>query len=216
MGSVPPPCTVPKKQELTMLQQPRRVPNLSTDEFGVQPHWASFLPSHMGDDKEMADGLLFAQISELFHNRPLLKSPGEAAERRTGSTSGRVQGSCAELTSPARSTIASSPSSARLSSKMQWLHLLCLSLLVLGHILDVHSGNSIPDCCLWMSERPIPRRIVQDYQLQLMQDGCDIPAAVLITTKGKCLCAPLQAPSAVRLQKNLDANSARRAKPQGE
>lgn len=53
-----------------------------------------------------------------------------------GSTSSRAQGSCAEFTSPARSTVTSSPSSARLSSKMQRLHLLCLGLLVLGCILN--------------------------------------------------------------------------------
>ncbi|XP_050769588.1 C-C motif chemokine 19-like [Gymnogyps californianus] len=134
----------------------------------------------------------------------------------SGGTSSRLQGSCAELTSPARSTIASSSSSARLSSKMQRLHLLCLSLLVLGHILHVHGGNNVLDCCLRTSEIPIPRRIVQDYRLQLVQDGCDIPAAVFITTKGKRLCAPLQAPWVLRLQEKLDASSGRKAKPQGK
>ncbi|KAM6188032.1 LOW QUALITY PROTEIN: C-C motif chemokine 19-like [Sarcoramphus papa] len=99
---------------------------------------------------------------------------------------------------------------------MQWLHLLCLSLLVLGCILDVHGGNSILDCCLWMSKRPIPQQIVQDYWLQLVQDSCDIPAAMFITTKGKHLCAPLQAPWVVRLREKLDASSAGKAKPQGK
>ncbi|KAM7077751.1 C-C motif chemokine 19 [Ciconia maguari] len=93
---------------------------------------------------------------------------------------------------------------------MQWLHLLYLSLLVLGHILDVHGGNNVLDCCLWMSERPIPRQIVQDYWLQLVQDGCDIPAAMFIITKGKRLCDPLQAPWVVCLQEKLDASSARK------
>ncbi|XP_015507831.2 C-C motif chemokine 19 [Parus major] len=132
------------------------------------------------------------------------------------SSSSRAQGSCAELTSPAWSSIVSSPPSDRLTSKMQRLHLLCLSLLLLGHILDVHSGNNVLDCCLRTSETPIPRRIVQDYRLQLVQDGCDIPAAVFITTKGKRLCAPLHSPWVIRLQERLDAGSAKRGKPQGK
>ncbi|XP_076218583.1 C-C motif chemokine 19 [Aptenodytes patagonicus] len=99
---------------------------------------------------------------------------------------------------------------------MQRLHLLCLSFLVLGHILNVHGGNNVLDCCLRTRETPIPRRIVQDYRLQLVQDGCNIPAAVFITMKGKRLCAPLQAPWVVRLQEKLDASSARKAKPQSK
>ncbi|NXO01628.1 CCL19 protein, partial [Rhinopomastus cyanomelas] len=74
----------------------------------------------------------------------------------------------------------------------------------------VHGVNNILDCCLRTSEKPIPRRIVQDYQLQLVQDGCDIPATVFITTKGKRLCAPFQAPWVVRLQEKLDARSVRK------
>ncbi|KFV06140.1 C-C motif chemokine 19, partial [Pterocles gutturalis] len=74
----------------------------------------------------------------------------------------------------------------------------------------VHGGNNVLDCCLRTRETPIPRRIVQDYRLQLVQDGCDIAAAVFITTKGKRLCAPLQAPWVVRLQEKLDGISARK------
>ncbi|XP_005507836.3 C-C motif chemokine 19 isoform X1 [Columba livia] len=130
--------------------------------------------------------------------------------------SSRAQGSCAELTSPPRSTTLSSPTPARLSIKMQQLHLLCFSLLVIGCILDVHGGNNVLDCCLRTKETPIPWRIVQDYRLQLVQDGCNIPATVFITTKGKRLCAPLQAPWVVQLQKKLDASPARKARPQGK
>ncbi|OXB79212.1 UNVERIFIED_CONTAM: hypothetical protein H355_006671 [Colinus virginianus] len=42
----------------------------------------------------------------------------------------------------------------------------------------VYAGNNVLDCCLRTSEKPIPRRIVQDYRMQLVQDGCDIPATV--------------------------------------
>uniref|UniRef100_A0A663FCZ7 Chemokine interleukin-8-like domain-containing protein n=1 Tax=Aquila chrysaetos chrysaetos TaxID=223781 RepID=A0A663FCZ7_AQUCH len=76
----------------------------------------------------------------------------------------------------------------------------------------VHGGNNVLDCCLRTSETPIPWRIVQDYRLQLVQDGCDIPAAVFITAKGKRLCAPLQAPWVVRLQEKLDASFARKVR----
>ncbi|NXP44483.1 CCL19 protein, partial [Heliornis fulica] len=74
----------------------------------------------------------------------------------------------------------------------------------------VHGGNNVFDCCLRTSEMPIPRRIVQNYWLQLVQNGCDIPAVVFITTKGKRLCAPIQAPWVVRLQEKLDASSGRK------
>ncbi|NXV87495.1 CCL19 protein, partial [Calonectris borealis] len=76
----------------------------------------------------------------------------------------------------------------------------------------VHGGNNVLDCCLRTRETPIPRRIVQGYRLQLVEDGCDIPAAVFITMKGKLLCAPLQAPWVVRLQERLDASSARKVR----
>ncbi|XP_063278880.1 C-C motif chemokine 19 [Prinia subflava] len=99
---------------------------------------------------------------------------------------------------------------------MQQLYLLCLSLLLQGHILNVHGGNNVLDCCLRTSETPIPRWIVQDYRLQLVQDGCDIPAAVFITTKGKRLCAPLHSPWVIRLQERLNASSVKRGKPQGK
>ncbi|NWH87763.1 CCL19 protein, partial [Aegithalos caudatus] len=74
----------------------------------------------------------------------------------------------------------------------------------------VHSGNNVLDCCLRTSEMPIPQWIVQDYWVQLVQDGCDIPAAIFITAKAKHLCAPLHSPWVIRLQERLDANSAKR------
>ncbi|KAM9367400.1 C-C motif chemokine 19-like [Phaethornis superciliosus] len=95
---------------------------------------------------------------------------------------------------------------------MQQLYLLCLSLLVPRLILNVQGGNNVLDCCLGTRETPIPPRIVRDYRLQLVQDGCDIPAAVFITTKGKRLCAPPQAPWVRRLQAKLRISSARRMK----
>ncbi|XP_003213424.1 C-C motif chemokine 19 isoform X2 [Meleagris gallopavo] len=98
---------------------------------------------------------------------------------------------------------------------MQQLHLLCLCLLVQRCILNVYAGNNVLDCCLRTSEKPIPRRIVQDYRMQLVQNGCDIPATVFITTRGKRLCAPPQAPWVLRLQEKLDASSAGKVPNQG-
>ncbi|XP_008943005.1 PREDICTED: C-C motif chemokine 19, partial [Merops nubicus] len=34
-----------------------------------------------------------------------------------------------------------------------------------------HGANNVLDCCLRTKETPIPRRIVQYYRLQLVQDG---------------------------------------------
>ncbi|XP_005143523.1 C-C motif chemokine 19 [Melopsittacus undulatus] len=99
---------------------------------------------------------------------------------------------------------------------MQKLQLLCLCLLVLGCILDVHGGNNVFDCCLGTRDNPIPSRIVRSYRLQLVQDGCDIPAAVFITTRGKRLCAPPQAQWVLKLQEKLNAKFARKAKHQGK
>ncbi|XP_062456098.1 C-C motif chemokine 19 [Rhea pennata] len=98
---------------------------------------------------------------------------------------------------------------------MQHPNLLCLGLLVLGCVLNVSGGNNVVDCCLRTSENPIPWWIVQDYRIQLVQDGCVIPATVFITMRGKHLCAPLQAPWVIRLREKLDTSSTRKAKSQG-
>ncbi|KFV87606.1 C-C motif chemokine 19, partial [Struthio camelus australis] len=74
----------------------------------------------------------------------------------------------------------------------------------------VSSGNNVVDCCLRTSQNRIPQRIVQDYRIQLGQDGCVIPATVFITMKGKRLCAPLQAPWVIHLREKVDANSPRK------
>ncbi|NWJ11035.1 CCL19 protein, partial [Crypturellus undulatus] len=76
----------------------------------------------------------------------------------------------------------------------------------------VSAGNNVIDCCLRTSENQIPRRIVQDYRLQLVQDGCIIPATVFITTRGKRLCAPLEAEWVIRLREKLDASFARQVR----
>ncbi|NXM79443.1 CCL19 protein, partial [Oenanthe oenanthe] len=73
----------------------------------------------------------------------------------------------------------------------------------------VHGGNNVLDCCLRTRETLIPAWIVQDYRLQLVQDGCNIPAAIFITTKGKRLCAPLHSPWVIRLQEKVDARRVR-------
>ncbi|NWY05154.1 CCL19 protein, partial [Nothoprocta ornata] len=76
----------------------------------------------------------------------------------------------------------------------------------------VSVGNNVVDCCLRTSENHIPWWIVQDYRLQLVQDGCIIPATVFITMRGKRLCAPLEAPWVIRLRERLDASSPRKVR----
>uniref|UniRef100_A0A8V5GFG2 Uncharacterized protein n=1 Tax=Melopsittacus undulatus TaxID=13146 RepID=A0A8V5GFG2_MELUD len=87
-------------------------------------------------------------------------------------------------------------------------HLLCF----VGKSQRVHGGNNVFDCCLGTRDNPIPSRIVRSYRLQLVQDGCDIPAAVFITTRGKRLCAPPQAQWVLKLQEKLNAKFARKVR----
>uniref|UniRef100_A0A8C4WFK7 C-C motif chemokine n=1 Tax=Gopherus evgoodei TaxID=1825980 RepID=A0A8C4WFK7_9SAUR len=58
-------------------------------------------------------------------------------------------------------------------------------------VLPTTSGsNDALDCCLRTSHVPIPRKIVLDYVVQRIPDGCPIHAVVFITVRGKQLCAP--------------------------
>ena len=74
----------PKRQQSSEREQPPRVlvhpVFLPTGDCSVQPHRASYLPSHTGDGKEVADRLFPAQLSKLFPSHPLLK-PLERLQR---------------------------------------------------------------------------------------------------------------------------------------
>uniref|UniRef100_A0A452HUP7 C-C motif chemokine n=1 Tax=Gopherus agassizii TaxID=38772 RepID=A0A452HUP7_9SAUR len=64
--------------------------------------------------------------------------------------------------------------------------------------------NDALDCCLRTSHVPIPRKIVLDYAVQRIPDGCPIHAVVFITVRGKQLCAPPHAHWVRRLTERLD------------
>uniref|UniRef100_A0A8C0GWZ1 C-C motif chemokine n=1 Tax=Chelonoidis abingdonii TaxID=106734 RepID=A0A8C0GWZ1_CHEAB len=65
-------------------------------------------------------------------------------------------------------------------------------------------SNDALDCCLRTSQVPIPRKIVLDYAVQRIPDGCPIHAVVFITVRGKQLCAPPHAHWVRRLTERLD------------
>ncbi|XP_067386998.1 C-C motif chemokine 19-like [Emydura macquarii macquarii] len=88
-----------------------------------------------------------------------------------------------------------------LARSMAFLSLVVLSL---WSILPVSSTNDALDCCLRTSPMHIPRKIVQDYEVQLIQDGCPIHAVVFITVRGKRLCAPPYAHWVQRLIAKVD------------
>ncbi|XP_072371741.1 C-C motif chemokine 19b [Scyliorhinus torazame] len=49
------------------------------------------------------------------------------------------------------------------------------------------------DCCLSVSHKAIPKRIVAECKVQDAASGCRIQAAVFTTVKNRKLCAPLKA-----------------------
>ncbi|KAI1900448.1 hypothetical protein AGOR_G00050040 [Albula goreensis] len=65
-----------------------------------------------------------------------------------------------------------------------------LGLFWLHYCSSPSQGELALDCCLKVSKHPIPKRIVNDYKVQVKGQGCDIEAIVFITKKDKRLCAP--------------------------
>ncbi|XP_007910129.1 C-C motif chemokine 19 [Callorhinchus milii] len=51
-------------------------------------------------------------------------------------------------------------------------------------------NGGIMDCCLSVSRKRIPGRIVANYLRQEPADGCRIRAVVFITVRSRRLCAP--------------------------
>uniref|UniRef100_A0A8C4WEA4 C-C motif chemokine n=1 Tax=Gopherus evgoodei TaxID=1825980 RepID=A0A8C4WEA4_9SAUR len=79
-------------------------------------------------------------------------------------------------------------------------------------VLPTTSGsNDALDCCLRTSHVPIPRKIVLDYVVQRIPDGCPIHAVVFITVRGKQLCAPPHAHWVRRLTERLDTKGESRS-----
>ncbi|XP_066566785.1 C-C motif chemokine 19 [Amia ocellicauda] len=50
--------------------------------------------------------------------------------------------------------------------------------------------NMAKDCCLRVSDKPIPLHVVRTYMSQKVGDGCDISAIIFITKGELRLCAP--------------------------
>ncbi|XP_038661865.1 C-C motif chemokine 19-like [Scyliorhinus canicula] len=57
------------------------------------------------------------------------------------------------------------------------------------------------DCCLSVSHRVIPKRLVADCKVQDAASGCRIRAVVFTTVKNRNLCAPPEARWVKRLLK---------------
>ncbi|XP_032874371.1 C-C motif chemokine 19-like [Amblyraja radiata] len=79
---------------------------------------------------------------------------------------------------------------------IQYAFLLCTALF---HLSQARWGNDAMDCCLEVSHKVIPRKIVAAYKVQGSNSGCRIQAVVFVTVKNRKLCAPHDA----RWVKNL-------------
>ncbi|XP_051876111.1 C-C motif chemokine 19-like [Pristis pectinata] len=71
---------------------------------------------------------------------------------------------------------------------IQYALLICAALFQLSE--GGRGDDGATDCCLDVSNRVIPRRIVAGYKLQGNASGCRIPAVIFITIKDRKLCAP--------------------------
>uniref|UniRef100_A0A8C9QJV2 C-C motif chemokine n=1 Tax=Spermophilus dauricus TaxID=99837 RepID=A0A8C9QJV2_SPEDA len=89
--------------------------------------------------------------------------------------------------------------------------LLALSLLVLWNSPAPALGgaNDAEDCCLSVTQRPIPRNIVKAFRYLLLKDGCRVPAVVFTTLRGHELCAPPDQPWVDRIIHRLKKSSAK-------
>ncbi|KAK2838047.1 hypothetical protein Q5P01_015259 [Channa striata] len=53
-------------------------------------------------------------------------------------------------------------------------------------------AQTLADCCLQVSNKPVPKHILVDYREQHSGKGCAIDATVLVTRRDKKLCAPAE------------------------
>ncbi|XP_012511630.1 PREDICTED: C-C motif chemokine 19 [Propithecus coquereli] len=83
--------------------------------------------------------------------------------------------------------------------------LLALSLLALCTYPAPALGgaNDAEDCCLSVTQRPIPGYIVRAFRYLLIKDGCRVPAVVFTTMRGYQLCAPPDQPWVDRIIRRL-------------
>ncbi|XP_013998904.2 C-C motif chemokine 20 [Salmo salar] len=78
------------------------------------------------------------------------------------------------------------------------------SVLFLCVCYQVTQGQMVMDCCLEVSKKEIPQRVVTGYQPQVRGQGCSIDAVVFHTRKGHKLCAPTGPAWVTNLIKHLD------------
>lgn len=70
-------------------------------------------------------------------------------------------------------------------------------------------ANDAEDCCLSVTQRPIPGNIVKAFRYLLNEDGCRVPAVVFTTLRGYQLCAPPDQPWVDRIIRRLKKSSAK-------
>ncbi|XP_069861771.1 C-C motif chemokine 19 [Dipodomys merriami] len=70
-------------------------------------------------------------------------------------------------------------------------------------------ANDAEDCCLSVTQRPIPGNIVRAFRYLLIKDGCRVPAVVFTTLRGHQLCAPPDQPWVERIIRRLKRFSAK-------
>ncbi|KAF7479911.1 hypothetical protein GHT09_008827 [Marmota monax] len=70
-------------------------------------------------------------------------------------------------------------------------------------------ANDAEDCCLSVTQRPIPGNIVKAFRYLLLKDGCRVPAVVFTTLRGHELCAPPDQPWVDRIIRRLKKSSAK-------
>ncbi|XP_077618048.1 C-C motif chemokine 19 isoform X1 [Crocuta crocuta] len=87
--------------------------------------------------------------------------------------------------------------------------LLALSLLILWTSPALGGANDAEDCCLSVTQRPIPGNIVRAFRYLLIKDGCRLPAVVFTTLRGHQLCAPPDQPWVDRIIRRLQRNTAK-------
>ncbi|KAI4542392.1 hypothetical protein MG293_007771 [Ovis ammon polii] len=75
--------------------------------------------------------------------------------------------------------------------------------------LALGGANDAEDCCLSVTQRPIPVFLVRAYRYLLLEDGCRLSAVVFTTQRGHELCAPPDQPWVGRIIRRLKKNSAR-------
>ncbi|XP_004747517.1 C-C motif chemokine 19 isoform X1 [Mustela nigripes] len=88
--------------------------------------------------------------------------------------------------------------------------LLTLSLLALCTSPALGGANDAEDCCLSVTQRPIPGNIIRAFRYLLIKDGCRVPAVVFTTLRGHQLCAPPDQPWVDRIIRRLQKNSAKK------